>query len=329
MATAQEGPGSAAGADALRERIEKRRQRSGDTASTSSPEAHSTFLQRMRGYLDALIFAFMLAMFIRSYVFELYQIPTGSMTPTLIGDERREVFFADYDGDNVGDVIYTNVGGSPTTLQVYLQNEDGTYKDQLFVRNVRESVIRELRSKSPGRKDMIVVNKFAYWFSTPDRGDIAVFKVPDNEIFEVDKPVYIKRVAALPGEEVVLQSPDRMEVGPGDPIRYSERFGGVEIRIQPKPMLINGEPMVAPPFDRLMHFPAYKRYLGFPIDNTAIPNPLIDPEIIDVPEHAVLMLGDNAPSSADGRYFGPLPLNHLRGRAIFRYVPVKAMGSLK
>ncbi|MDO4541000.1 MAG: signal peptidase I [Syntrophomonadaceae bacterium] len=45
----------------------------------------------------------------------------------------------------------------------------------------------------------VMVCKFAYWFSEPQRGDIIVFKPPEELNTEDD---YIKRVIGLPGETV-------------------------------------------------------------------------------------------------------------------------------
>ena len=49
--------------------------------------------------------------------------------------------------------------------------------------------------------DMLLVNKTAYYFSSPDRGDIIVFR-PDKEIGQKD---LIKRVIGLPGETVEVR----------------------------------------------------------------------------------------------------------------------------
>ncbi len=45
--------------------------------------------------------------------------------------------------------------------------------------------------------DHILVNKFIYWFTDPQRDDIIVFKFPQDEGRD-----FIKRVVALPGEKV-------------------------------------------------------------------------------------------------------------------------------
>ena len=49
--------------------------------------------------------------------------------------------------------------------------------------------------------DHILVNKFLYWFTDPQHGDIIVFKYPQDE--ERD---FIKRVIALPGEKVEIRA---------------------------------------------------------------------------------------------------------------------------
>ena len=48
--------------------------------------------------------------------------------------------------------------------------------------------------------DHILVNKFIYWFASPQRGDIIVFKFPQDEGRD-----FIKRVIAMPGEKVEVR----------------------------------------------------------------------------------------------------------------------------
>ncbi len=309
-----------------RQRLEQKRAAGGEAQSFSLP-------QRLRGYLDALVFAFLLAMFIRSFVFELFMIPTGSMTPTLVGDVAGEAAFLDYDGDGIPDVVYTfNAGGVHfNRLQVFLMNEDGTYRDLIFVENVDRGLVAEIAAQSPQRRDMIIVNKFAYWFRQPDRGDIAVFKVPDRpdpqapdgrSIFHPEKPVYIKRVVGKPGETVVLPPMETIPVGPNDPNRVSNRLGGVELHLQHQPVVVDGEPLRGGRFDDLIYFPR-------PQSGRPYPTPADDPTVEEVPPDGVLMLGDNSASSSDGRYWGDVPVSHLRGKAVLRYAPFDAFGFLR
>ncbi|MBU5459719.1 signal peptidase I [Anaerostipes sp. MSJ-23] len=48
--------------------------------------------------------------------------------------------------------------------------------------------------------DKLIALRTSYWFNDPKRGDIIIFKYPENE-----KEWYIKRVIALPGETVQVK----------------------------------------------------------------------------------------------------------------------------
>ena len=87
--------------------------------------------------------------------------------------------------------------------------------------------------------------------------------------------------------------------------------------------------------------PLIKRIIGLPGDMVAIRSgavyvngDLLDEPYLDqltfgekpaqlVPEEHVFVLGDNREASNDSRYFGMVPYESLRGRAILRYWPVK------
>lgn len=49
-------------------------------------------------------------------------------------------------------------------------------------------------------KDRIVAFRLSYLFSEPQRGDIVVFKFPDDE-----KMLYVKRVIGLPGDRIEIK----------------------------------------------------------------------------------------------------------------------------
>ena len=48
-------------------------------------------------------------------------------------------------------------------------------------------------------RDRVIINKLVYRFGLPDRGDIVVFKNPDNM-----EENYVKRVIALPGDTIEI-----------------------------------------------------------------------------------------------------------------------------
>ena len=58
----------------------------------------------------------------------------------------------------------------------------------------RRETIRWARSLA-----IALATKFDYWFSTPQRGDIALIRIPGRE------GVFVKRVIGLPGERVDIQ----------------------------------------------------------------------------------------------------------------------------
>lgn len=136
--------------------------------------------------------------------------------------------------------------------------------------------------------DRVVTNKLTYDLSTPERGDIAVFKNPGKR----GEPRLVKRVVGLPGDEIQIQN-------------------GV--------LLVNG----APPYE-----PYKKHRPGEPDPKNpkkakvaASYGPIV------VPEDHVFVLGDNRNDSYDSRYFGPVPDSKLVGEVALRFWPLGHLGT--
>lgn len=127
--------------------------------------------------------------------------------------------------------------------------------------------------------DMLLVNKMVYRFYSPKRGDIIVFK-PDPEVSKDD---LIKRVIALPGDQV---------------------------EVKKHKVHINGKPMEEP-------------YLN--------EEPQYDFGPVEVPEGHLFVLGDNRNLSFDShRWPDPfLDITSVKGKAFFRYWPLKRAGRLE
>jgi signal peptidase I len=152
------------------------------------------FLTHVREWADALVIAYVLAMFIRTFCVELFKIPTGSMTPTLVGDYVAEF---DYDDDGEKDLVLLK---DPYVIHVFYR-KGGEYVRNEIIQNPPTE--KMLNRKFKKRADMILVNKFAYWFTLPKRGDIVVFKVP-HQIWSRSRPIYIKRAVGFPGELIEI-----------------------------------------------------------------------------------------------------------------------------
>jgi len=143
--------------------------------------------------------------------------------------------------------------------------------------------------------DHLLVNKFAYApvatrleemllpVDPIRRGDIIVFKYPEDP--ERD---FIKRVIGLPGETVELRN---------------------------KKVYIDGMPLDEP----------YVQYLFTPSDEEGP----FDYDVrmkygpVTVPEGQYFMMGDNRDNSQDSRYWGFLPREYVKGKALFVYFSIE------
>ena len=123
--------------------------------------------------------------------------------------------------------------------------------------------------------DRILVNKFIYRFREPARGDILVFRYPEDR-----KRDFIKRLTGLAGDVVAIRAGH---------------------------LVINDQPVTAPPFDRVPY--VNRGDLG---DERAT---------VTVPPGMYFMLGDNSSSSRDSRYWGFVPRDDVIGKALVIFWP--------
>lgn len=264
----------------------------------------------VREWTDAIVIAFLLAMFIRMFVVELFMIPSASMTPTLLGIDSQNgqsISFYDVNGDGQEDMIL-NSGTSRFLNVYYRKGKVYQYAGEFDPGYDRDLWMRKAQNK---RQDKILVGKFFYWFAPPGRGDIVVFKVPDrpNNPFEPTKPIYIKRVVGLPGEHLTLIP------APGVP-GHEQTMGY---------LAADGERVESPAFFKTKIYEYRNLGIRYPLPPTAnyrVSDYGVDLVSADVPQDSVYVFGDNTVSSADSRYWGAAPLDRLRGRAIFRYLKV-------
>ena len=139
---------------------------------------------------ESIVIAFILAFVFRAFVVEAFVIPTGSMAPTLLGQHLP------VQCDQCGyrfktDVAARDQKGGYEALPL------GTNRDAVcpmcHFPNFLEAGMR------PRAGDRILVHKYIYEFSKPQRWDVLVFKNPSSP-----DQNYIKRLVGLPGECLLI-----------------------------------------------------------------------------------------------------------------------------
>lgn len=136
--------------------------------------------------------------------------------------------------------------------------------------------------------DRVLVNRLAYVFGSPERGQIVVFKAPDkaNGCAADDAgTIFVKRLIGLPGETV-------REDGSGIWIRRPDGATWTELVEPYLSSTTRGEDTA--------HFG----------------------RTWQVPNGDYFMLGDNRPNSCDSRSWGAVPRSSLIGPLIFTYWPL-------
>ena len=151
--------------------------------------------------------------------------------------------------------------------------------------------------------DFILVDKNIYGYKipltnitlfeneNPKRGDVVVFKYPENQSIN-----YIKRVIGLPGDKILYKN-KRLYINDSeyplikvehsfDPIEIADGHVFIENNLQKEYMILNQS---NPPFN-------FEYY---------------------VPNGTYFVLGDNRDNSNDSRFWGPVPEENLVGKAFY------------
>jgi len=199
--------------------------------------------------ISVIVQALILALLIRTLLFQPFSIPSGSMRPTLL--EGDYLFVSKF-----------SYGYSRYSLP---------FGPDLF----------------EGR----------LWSGEPERGDVAVFKLPSEPRLD-----YIKRVIGLPGDTVQMR--DGALFLNGEPVER-EAIGtidDVDITEQNQPVRVFRETL-----------PNGVSYRTLDVTQGTVGD---DTREFVVPEGHYFMLGDNRDNSADSRFnVGYVPHENLVGRA--------------
>ncbi len=172
----------------------------GPTDSTVGGVLQSWFAPgAVREVVESVVIAFVLAFLFRTFEAEAFVIPTGSMAPTLMG--RHKDVFCDKCGFEYQASASSEVDprtGSPTGSEVV----SGTCPNCRYTMDIgpRNSQHKTYPSFTG---DRILVGKFPYQFSDPERWDVAVFRYPGGATTN-----YIKRIVGLPRETIRIRHGD-------------------------------------------------------------------------------------------------------------------------
>lgn len=148
-------------------------------------DAAARWAVSLRDALRIIVTAVLLAFVFRAFFVEPFIIPTGSMAPTLLGEHWT--ILCPYCGTEF-DVNRTEELDERPPPRAGCPNCRNWTQDPTFTAR---------------RGDRILVNKWIYDITSPNRWDVAVFRDPANPLTN-----YIKRVVGLPGESVLIRDGD-------------------------------------------------------------------------------------------------------------------------
>jgi signal peptidase I len=184
--------------------------------------------------------------------------------------------------------------------------------------------------------DHIFVNKFIYGlripltkirffeFRKPERGDVIVFIYPKDESKD-----FIKRVLGLPGDSIRIENENVFVNGKEIPIKEISVFPN---KSEDKLMISDSESHKTLPY-----FRQWRRFDFFDTD-IGKEDVIIQYEKniyhrsgeFNVPENHLFVMGDNRDNSSDSREWGYVPLENVKGKAMFVWLSLnKEKGGIR
>ena len=217
---------------------------------TNSKAAGSSWTETAKIVIQALA----IAMVVRVFFYQPFNIPSGSMKSTLL----------------IGDYLFVS------KLSYGYSRFSFPFSPNLFSGRI--------------------------FGAEPERGDVAVFRLPQDESID-----YIKRVVGLPGDTVQMIDGVLQINGKAVELEYKDEFANVE----------------CDPYFRHCRRVVYKRFtetlpngVSYSVLDLEPNGDYDDTEIFKVPEGHYFMMGDNRDNSSDSRAsVGFVPYENLVGRA--------------
>ncbi len=221
-------------------------------------------------------------------------------------------------GDEDGRTVTVTVPSATGTIIEYLKSRGKiTEVDTPTGRSMRFGSFRRGETIVRGRVDagdMVIVNRMAYHFRKPVRGETFVFDTRGIQTKATNRLMadqgggthYIKRLCGTPGDTLEVKSPQLFVNG-----RPAEEPGISRVAAAQPPFNATG-------YQQLDHLRT--THLGKPVYlSDAGPVTLRDNKDPNLREYAAL--GDNTTNSLDSRYWGPVRQFNIIGPAAFALWP--------
>ncbi|MDO4550039.1 MAG: S26 family signal peptidase [Planctomycetia bacterium] len=189
-----------------------------DTSQSGKPqEVEKKEEGVFREVVESIAIAFIVAFLFRTFLAEMFVIPTGSMAPTLCGAHK------DYACPKCGNPCQV---GASEEFRSALKIDFPTCPNCGYTISFMEELSRGIKYPTYSG-DRILAGKYPYRLTDPQRWDVALFLCPGNAGMN-----YIKRIIGLPGESIKIWGGD-IFVGKYDP--ESQDSSEQKYRIARKP----------------------------------------------------------------------------------------------
>lgn len=295
-------------------------------------------------WIDAIASAVVIVLLINQYLLQAYQIPSPSMEPTLIGDSQNP---------RANDRIFVNkIVYGPELVP-------GMLKMPGFAAPARGDIIifesPEYLSSGP-LKD--ILQRIIYMVT------LSIWDIDKDESGRPKHHFLIKRAIGMPGDRIRMREGNVEILTPGaatwmpepelkkslglsypvfrsinNPDDYPiTREAGIGVALQQAglPMSDAETSALSALRQKTLYDEIYLELWQYRTEWALEPNDLAKAanwrmleEGYPVPEGRLFPMGDNRDNSRDARYFGPVRLEKVLGKALFRYWPLYRIGGVR